>query len=81
MVYSIDLSPIGWVFKIFFELLYIIQYFNFSGLTLNKLLRSIEEDEEHITILNEVDIAIIPPTNACEDLTDEDSDNNDTMTK
>lgn len=55
-------------------------FFLYSGLTLNELLLSLEEDENDLSVLNEVDIAILPPTNACQDLTDEDSGDEDMMT-
>lgn len=63
---------------------HIYKFFSFfSGLTLNELLHYLEEDDDDmnaVTLNSEINIALMPPTNATGDITDEDSGDEDAMT-
>lgn len=48
-------------------------------MTLNELLQSLEEDDQEFFNRGEIQIALQPPINACQDLTDEDSGDEDLM--
>ncbi|XP_056648823.1 piggyBac transposable element-derived protein 2-like [Diorhabda sublineata] len=50
--------------------------FFYRGLTLNELLQIIEEDD-HNEVDDEISLTIMPPKNSCEEVTDEDSGDED----
>lgn len=51
----------------------------FSGLTLNDVLETLEDADDEFSSKGEVQIILQPPINACGDLTDEDSGDEDVM--
>ena len=52
----------------------------FRGITLEELLRTLEDHSDAVPNCHEYNIAIMPPTNATQHLTDEDSGEEDSMT-
>jgi hypothetical protein len=52
---------------------------NYTGLTLNELL-SYLEDEDDDSQRKEFNVAIMPPVNSCQDLTDEEPDDEENAT-